>query len=251
MFLSSERDRQPGSCLHPGGSGGLNGRLSSSLRSAVTLGLFLSLSFSSCSSAVFSLLFGADAAAMWQEGERPHIQTHTHSLTQRFSRSAIESKTQKLLAAYHFFSLPFFFFGWCGYRGCGRELRRSEPSGEGGETPAIGKWPCWLHSMGHPLFFFSLDCMFREMEIEVGKLRCMLETCAAAAAPPCSADDIRSGGAREATGTHTKVSFLVGFLERKYQSLRRHLTIEPKVSLLSLNAELFFSHMSLQHARTL
>lgn len=86
------------------------------------LSLLLSLSFSSCGSAAFSLLFRADAAAMCcycgrRESERPtHTHTHTDTNTHshRFSRSALESKTQKLLAAYHFFfPLHFFFFGLC------------------------------------------------------------------------------------------------------------------------------------------
>lgn len=154
---------------------------------------------------------------MWQESERP---THTHTHSHRFSRSAIESKTQKLLAAYHFFfPALFFFFSLVGVqRDGGRELKKRgrEGNGEGGETTVIGKKHRWLHAMGPPLFFLSVAVhTLRGREIEGVKLQSMLETCAVVPAPPCYADSTRSGWVREATGTHTKTSCLAYFWEKR------------------------------------
>lgn len=99
------------------GPEGLNGRLSSSLRSAVTLG------HSACfypwvspPAALLRLAFCSgrrccNVLLLWQEKEwTPHAHTHTHSLTP-IQQEWLESKTQKLLAAYHFFPCTFF-FGW-------------------------------------------------------------------------------------------------------------------------------------------
>lgn len=77
--------------------------------------LLLSLRFPSFDSAAFSLLFGADAAAMFcycgrRKSERPtdtHTPTHTYSLTP-IQQECAWKKTQKLLAAYHFFLCTFF-----------------------------------------------------------------------------------------------------------------------------------------------
>lgn len=133
VFLSSGRQTGSLGPLFSLGSGGI-GRLSSSLRSAVTRGhparfypwvspplLCLALCLGQT-----LLQCAANVAEQWT----PH--THTHTRWHRFSRSAIESKTQKLFAAYHFFSLHFFFsFGWFPRDG-GRELKRTEGRKRGG-----------------------------------------------------------------------------------------------------------------------
>lgn len=145
VFLSSEAGGQPVSCLHP-----RIRRAKCQVESLPEqcshpgpLSLLLSLSFSSCVSAAFSLLFGADAGAAVCckcAGERTphtHLPTHTYSHSNWFSRSTIESKTQKLL------SLHFFYFFLVGVsRDSGWELKCREGNGEGGET-MIGKKQSW------------------------------------------------------------------------------------------------------------
>lgn len=114
----------PEQCSHPG-----------------PLRLLLSLSFSSCVSAAFSLLFGADAGAAVCckcAGERtPYTNTYPHTRTRTQTDSAgvrLKAKPRSC------FPCTFFLVGVS--RDSGWELKCREGNGEGGET-MIGKKQSW------------------------------------------------------------------------------------------------------------
>lgn len=82
-----------------------------------------------------------------------HKHTHLHTPSVRFSRSPLESKTQKLITAYHFF--PSTFFSYVGVprdRGSGKGR---EGDAGGGETFVIGTQH-WVQTLLPPLLFLGL-----------------------------------------------------------------------------------------------
>lgn len=100
----------------------------------------LSLSLPSCGSAAFSLLFGADAAAMCCYSGRRKTEHATHIHTPLAQIQQESTWKQNPEAAYCLSLFPWAFFSMAGVpRDRGRERKGRERDREGGETLTIGK----------------------------------------------------------------------------------------------------------------